>query len=64
MRFLELRLKYCRHERRLGPAAAVIVWNPRGYDTTGIPFHSDGKTVIRERMCLDKADRTILSTMR
>jgi len=42
----------------------VIVWNPRGYDTTGLPFHSDGKTVIRERMCLDKADRTILSTMR
>jgi hypothetical protein len=34
--------------------------NPRGYDTTGIPFHSDGKTVIKEKIYLDKADRNIL----
>jgi len=34
--------------------------NPRGYDTSGIPFHSDGKTVIKERIYLDKADRNIL----
>src|SRR5205823_11429355 len=33
---------------------------PRGYDTTGIPFHSDGKTVIKEKMYLDKADPNIL----
>src|SRR5262249_24245921 len=29
---------------------------PRGYDTSGLPFHSDGKTVIKERIYLDKAD--------
>ena len=34
--------------------------NPRGYDTTGIPFHDDDKTVIKERIYLDKADRNIL----
>jgi hypothetical protein len=34
--------------------------NPRGYDTTGIPFHSDGKTIIKERIYLDKTDRNIL----
>ena len=34
--------------------------NPRGYDTTGIPFHADGKTVIKERIYLDKADRNVL----
>jgi hypothetical protein len=34
--------------------------NPRGYDTTGIPFHEDGKTVIKERIYLDKADKNIL----
>jgi hypothetical protein len=34
--------------------------NPRGYDTTGIPFHSDGKAVIKEKIYLDKADPSIL----
>src|SRR5436305_1438185 len=34
--------------------------NPRGYDTTGIPFHADGKTVIKERIYLDKADPNVL----
>ena len=34
--------------------------NPRGYDTTGIPFHADGKTVIKERIYVDKADRNVL----
>ena len=33
---------------------------PRGYDITGIPFHSDGKAVIKERMYLDKADKNVL----
>jgi hypothetical protein len=33
---------------------------PRGYDTTGIPFHADGKAVIKEKMYLDKADPNIL----
>jgi hypothetical protein len=30
--------------------------NPRTYDATGIPFHADGRTVIREKIYLDKAD--------
>jgi hypothetical protein len=29
---------------------------PRGYDTSGLPFHADGKTIIKERIYLDKAD--------
>jgi hypothetical protein len=33
---------------------------PRGYDTSGLPFHSDGKAVIKERIYLDKADRNTL----
>jgi hypothetical protein len=34
--------------------------NPRGYDISGIPFHADGKTVIKERIYLDKADPNVL----
>jgi hypothetical protein len=34
--------------------------NPRTYDATGIPFHADGKTVIQERIFLDKADPNTL----
>lgn len=30
--------------------------NPRTYDATGIPFHEDGETVIKERIHGDKAD--------
>jgi hypothetical protein len=30
--------------------------NPRVYDATGIPFHPDGETVIKERIFADKAD--------
>ena len=33
---------------------------PRGYDISGLPFHSDGKTIIKERIYLDKADRNTL----
>ena len=33
---------------------------PRGYDTSGLPFHKDGQTVIKERIYLDKADRNTL----
>jgi hypothetical protein len=29
---------------------------PRGYDTSGLPFHDDGKTIIKERIYLDKDD--------
>ena len=34
--------------------------NPRSYDASGIPFHEDGKTVIKERIYLDKADPNLL----
>jgi hypothetical protein len=34
--------------------------NPRTYDATGIPFHADGRTIIRERIYLDKADPNTL----
>jgi hypothetical protein len=34
--------------------------NPRTYDATGIPFHADGRTVIREKIYLDKADPSTL----
>ena len=29
---------------------------PRGYDTSGLPFHADGKAVIKERIYLEKDD--------
>jgi hypothetical protein len=34
--------------------------NPRAYDATGLPFHKDGQSVIKERIYLDKADRNFL----
>jgi hypothetical protein len=34
--------------------------NPRTYDASGIPFHADGRTIIRERIYLDKADPNTL----
>jgi hypothetical protein len=34
--------------------------NPRTYDATGIPFHADGRTVIKEKIYLDKADANTL----
>ena len=33
---------------------------PRGYDISGLPFHSDGQAVIKERIYLDKNDRNTL----
>jgi hypothetical protein len=33
---------------------------PRVFDATGIPFHEDNQTIIRERVYLDKANRDIL----
>jgi hypothetical protein len=33
---------------------------PRAYDATGIPFHEDNQTIIRERFYLEKADRNTL----
>jgi hypothetical protein len=34
--------------------------SPRTYDASGIPFHADGKTVIKERIYLEKTDSNIL----
>jgi hypothetical protein len=34
--------------------------NPRTYDATGIPFHADGRTIIRERIHLDQANPNAL----
>jgi hypothetical protein len=33
---------------------------PRTYDASGIPFHQDNETVIKERIFIDKADRSLL----
>jgi hypothetical protein len=33
---------------------------PRAYEVTGIPFHEDNETVIKERFFLDKNDRNTL----
>jgi hypothetical protein len=33
---------------------------PRSYDASGMPFHADGQTVIKERIYQDKADRNVL----
>jgi hypothetical protein len=32
----------------------------RVYDASGLPFHKDGRTVVKERIYLDKADKDIL----
>jgi len=37
-----------------------LLKNPRAYDPSGIPFHEDGKTVVKERIYLDKANPDIL----
>ncbi|MEA2906911.1 MAG: hypothetical protein QOI12_4298 [Alphaproteobacteria bacterium] len=34
--------------------------NPRSYDSSGIPFHQDEATVIKERIFLDKGNRDLL----
>jgi hypothetical protein len=33
---------------------------PRSYDTTGLPLHADNKTVVKERIYLDKTDQNVL----
>jgi hypothetical protein len=33
---------------------------PRTYEASGIPLHEDGKTVVRERIFLDKANKDVL----
>jgi hypothetical protein len=34
--------------------------NPRTYDASGIPFHEDGRTIIKERIYLDKTNPDLL----
>jgi len=33
---------------------------PRAYDTSGLPLHSDNKTIVKERLHLDKANPNLL----
>jgi hypothetical protein len=33
---------------------------PRAYDVTGLPFHDDNLTIIKERFALDPADRNLI----
>jgi len=35
--------------------------SPRVYDASGLPFHKDGATIIKERIFLDKGDKDILN---
>ena len=37
-----------------------LLKNPRAYDPSGIPFHEDGKTAVKERIYLDKTDPNLL----
>ena len=34
--------------------------NPRTYDSTGIPFHVDGETVLKERIYADRSNPNLL----
>jgi hypothetical protein len=33
---------------------------PRAFESTGLPLHKDNKSIIKERIYLDKADRNVL----
>jgi hypothetical protein len=33
---------------------------PRAYDASGLPLHADNRTIVKERIALDKNDRNIL----
>ncbi|HEY4403563.1 MAG TPA: hypothetical protein VGN55_02830 [Xanthobacteraceae bacterium] len=33
---------------------------PRAYDTSGLPLHSDNKTIVKERIYLDKSDPMVI----
>ena len=33
---------------------------PRAYDTSGLPLHSDNRTIVKERIYLDKSDTNLL----
>jgi hypothetical protein len=33
---------------------------PRAYDTSGLPLHGDNRTIVRERISLDRNDRNLL----
>ncbi len=33
---------------------------PRAYDTSGLPLNRDNKTIVKERITLDKADHNLM----
>ncbi len=33
---------------------------PRAYDTSGLPLHSDNRTIVTERLHLDRNDPNLL----
>ena len=33
---------------------------PRAFEPSGLPFHADNATIVKERLFLDKADRNVL----
>jgi hypothetical protein len=37
-----------------------LLKNPRSFDASGIPFHADGKTMVKERIYLDKQNKNVL----
>jgi hypothetical protein len=37
-----------------------LLKNPRSYDPSGVPFHDDGKTVVKERIYIDKNNKDML----
>jgi hypothetical protein len=37
-----------------------LLKNPRSYDPSGVPFHKDGKTIVKERLFLDKGNQDVL----
>jgi hypothetical protein len=37
-----------------------LLKSPRTYDASGIPFHKDGKTVLKERIYLDKTNKDVI----
>jgi len=34
--------------------------NPRAFDASGAPLHADAKTIVKERIYLDKADQNVM----
>ena len=39
---------------------SLYLKGPRVYDGTGLPLHHDDRSIIKERIYLDKADKNVL----